>query len=398
MEVVQQAPRLMDLLTAECVKALTATCTQFRQDFRDRVTIIKMGNEQDQAMLHADKWPSLVIVVVSTTVSITEQLTAAGNLVTSYLSDREWSTMVRIQVGESTDDPIGCRSGFKRTVALMITASHQSSQNMDTKAHGIALARLATEWVAKARFICISMRSEPACMNPFKHLHMGDWPCLESINCLALCSNALPFRCFWGDSSSNLQIFHLMQCSLGVDMIQSLVTTCPHLRHVSLTGCNIDAAALACLNQARFSRLDYLSISITPLAWSSVRSLSNCDLPALQRLTLSNTNMSTLAAMHLAQGCWPNLTHLDLFDNQLNLEAVAYLIKGEWPLLQELSLLWTCVPEAAFAELGVADACKQFENKMSINRLPYMPISLLRSSSLVWPRLKALTVRDAAIF
>ncbi len=101
--------------------------------------------------------------------------------------------------------------------------------------------------------------------------------------------------------------------------------------------------------------------------------------------------------MHLAQGCWPNLTHLDLFDNQLSVEAVAYLIKGKCPLLQELSLSWTCVPEAAFAVLGVADACKQFENKMSCNRLHYMPVSLLlRSSFLVWPRLKALTVRNAS--
>lgn len=55
------------------------------------------------------------------------------------------------------------------------------------------------------------------------------------------------------------------------------------------------------------------------------------------------------------------------------------------------------MPEAAFAVLGVADACKQFENKVSCNRLRYMPVSLLRSSFLVWPRLKALTVREAAI-
>ncbi len=180
-------------------------------------------------------------------------------------------------------------------------------------------------------------------------------------------------------------------------MIQSLVTTCPHLCNLSLTGCKIDTAALACLNQARFSRLDNLSISITLLGWSGVWSLSSCDLPALQRLTLNNANLSALAAMHLAQGCWPKLMHLDLSDNQLNVEAVAYLVRGEWPLLQELSLLWTCVPEAAFAVLGVADACKQFENMTSRNKLHYMPVSLLRTSFLVWPRLKALTVRNALL-
>ena len=386
----------MELLTAECVKALTATCTQLRQDFRDHVTITKMENEQDQAMLCADKWPSLVMVVFSTTThSITEQLTATGNFATRYLSEREWATMVRIEVKESSDDSIGWRSGFKQTVALMVKASHQSSQNIDTKAYGVALASLATEWVVKARSIFKSIRSEPALMIPFKHLHLGDWQNLESISCIALRGgNALPFSCLWGDFSSNLQTFHMMQCSLGVDMIQSLVTTCPH---VSLTGCKIDAAALTCLSQARFSGPDILSISTTPLGWPSVQSLSSCDLPALQCLALGNTNLSALAAMHLAQGCWPNLTYLNLYDNQLNVEAVAYLIKGKWPLLQMLSLTWTCVPEAAFAVLGVADACEQFENKVSCNRLRYMPVSLLRSSFLVWPRLKALTVREAAI-
>ncbi len=394
MEVVQQAPRLMELLTAECVKALTATCTQFRQEFRDHVTIIKMTHEQDQAMLHADKWPSLVMVVISSTVSITEQM--SRDLVTSYLSEREWATMVRIEVKESADDSIGWRSGFKQTVALMVKASHQSSQDMDIKAYGVALARLATEWLAKARFIFISLNSEPASMNPFEHVHMGDWPCLDSIICQADYGNAPPVSCFWDDSSSNLQTFEMMQCSLAVDMIQSLVTTCPHLCDLGLTDCKIDAAALACLNQARFSTLDNLSITDTPLAWSSVRSLSSCDLPALQRLTLDNTNLSALAVMHLAQGCWPNLTHLDLFDNQLNVEAVAYLIKGRWPLLHKLSLSWTCVPIAAFEVLGITDARKRFENKMSCNRLRNMPVALLRSSFLVWPRLKTLTVQNAA--
>ena len=49
MEVVHEAPRFMELMTPECLKALTATCTQLRRDFRHRVTTITMTNEQDQA-------------------------------------------------------------------------------------------------------------------------------------------------------------------------------------------------------------------------------------------------------------------------------------------------------------------------------------------------------------
>ncbi len=128
-------------------------------------------------------------------------------------------------------------SDFKQSVALTVTASHQSSQDMDTKASGVALARLATEWVAKTRLIFMSLKSESAYMNPFKHLHMGDWPCLKRIVCHGQYGNVLPVSCFWGDSLSNLQDFTMIQCSLGADVIQSLVTTCPHLCNLSLTGC-----------------------------------------------------------------------------------------------------------------------------------------------------------------
>ena len=283
MEVVHQAPRLLELLTPEDVKALTATCTQLRQDFRHRVSTIKMTNDRDQAMLFADKWPNLVMVVISTTVSAAK---LPADLFTPYLLDREWATMVRIEVEEF--DPTKWRSGFKHSVALAVTASHQSCQDMDTKAYGVTLARLATEWVTKTRFIFIemSLTSESAYMKPCKHLHMGNWPCLERIFCSGQHGNVLPVSCFWGEHSSNLQSFKLVLCSLGANMVQSLVTTCPHLCNLSVIGCKIDTAALACLNQARFSRLYSLNICSTSLGWSGIQSLSSCDLPLLQRLTL----------------------------------------------------------------------------------------------------------------
>ena len=54
-DVAQQAPRFLELLIPEGLKALTATCTQLRQDFRSSVTTIQMTNYQDTAMLCAGK-------------------------------------------------------------------------------------------------------------------------------------------------------------------------------------------------------------------------------------------------------------------------------------------------------------------------------------------------------
>ena len=99
MDVVHEAPRLMELLTSASLKALTATCTQLRRNFHHRVTTITMTNEQDQAMLFANKWPRLVIVVISTRLSYEEEMTSLDDF-TPYLSKREWATMVRIKVEE----------------------------------------------------------------------------------------------------------------------------------------------------------------------------------------------------------------------------------------------------------------------------------------------------------
>ena len=250
-DLVQQAPRFLEMLTPEGVKALTATCTQLRQDFRSRVISIQITNDQDTAVLCADKWPSMVMVVVSTTVALGEGL--CGDRLKSYLFDQGWSTIVRLQLEQLPDGPTNQRSGGLQSAVLIVRASHQSSQDMHTRAHGSVLARFAIRWEAKTQSMRLFLDSDSVCVDPSRHLHMGKWSCLESIICHGRCGNALPVSCFWDDSSSDIHIIIMNMCSLGANMIQCLVTTCPHLYNLYFSACTIKAAALACLNQARFS-------------------------------------------------------------------------------------------------------------------------------------------------
>ena len=71
-------------------------------------------------------------------------------------------------------------------------------------------------------------------MDPLKHLHMGQWPCLKGIICHGQDDIALPVCWLWGDSASNLLLATTTQCSLDANIIQSLVTICPHLCSLSL--------------------------------------------------------------------------------------------------------------------------------------------------------------------
>ncbi len=239
-DVVQQAPRFLELLVPEGAKALTATCTQLRQDFRSSVTTIQMTNHQDTAMLYAKNWPSLVMVVISTTITpdehqfgdhvnshlsdttVTLDEHQFGDHAESTLSDRGWSTVVRLHFEQARDDPTNWRSACRQSEALIVKASHQSSPDMDTKAHGSALAHFATEWEPKAQLMAMCQDSNSVCMDPFKHLHMGKWPCLECIICQGQYGMELPVCWLSGDLSSNLQLAMMTQCSLGANMIQSL--------------------------------------------------------------------------------------------------------------------------------------------------------------------------------
>lgn len=388
-EVVQQTPRFMELLTPEGVKALTATCKKLRQGLRCSVTTIQLTN-QGIATLHADKWPSLVMVVVSSAYNFDQK--QSGSHPESYLPKREWSTLMSLIGHQASTNDV---SLVQQSVALVVRASHQSSQNLDTRAHDIALARLAKAWQGKTQSIRMYLNWWILQhMDPVKHLQTGSWPHLWFIIFYGNLGNALPISCFWGEGSSNVKQAEMSHCRLDAEAIQSLVTACPHLSVLTLAGCKLEAAALSCLNQACLSRQELLDLSENPQGRSGVRSLSSCHLPELYWLSLDDTKLDALAAMYLAQGQWPKLETLRLFDNQLNVEAVAYVVEGEWR--QKLGLSWTCVPEAAFAVLGVADACKQIENKRS-DSLHVWSVSLARSSFLVWPRLNALTVKNASL-
>lgn len=144
-------------------------------------------------------------------------------------------TIVRLYFEQIPDDSTIWTSACRQSVAMIVNASHQSSSDMDTMAHGIALVRFATRCEAKAQVMWMCQESESVLnMDPLKHLHMGQWPCLKGIICCGQDDIALPVCWLWGDCASNLLLATMTQCSLGASMIQSLVTICPHLCNLSL--------------------------------------------------------------------------------------------------------------------------------------------------------------------
>ena len=61
-EVLREAPRLLEVMPHKIVKQFTATCSQLRHEFRRQVISITINSAEDAAALSAKNWPCLVEV------------------------------------------------------------------------------------------------------------------------------------------------------------------------------------------------------------------------------------------------------------------------------------------------------------------------------------------------
>ncbi len=61
-EVLQEAPRLLEVMPHDIAKQFTATCSQLRREFRRQVASITINRAEDAAALSAKDWPCLVAV------------------------------------------------------------------------------------------------------------------------------------------------------------------------------------------------------------------------------------------------------------------------------------------------------------------------------------------------
>ena len=60
----QQAARLLQVLHAESLKAVSATCTVLNDLCRQKITVITVGCPKDLLQLQRKNWPSLMLICV----------------------------------------------------------------------------------------------------------------------------------------------------------------------------------------------------------------------------------------------------------------------------------------------------------------------------------------------
>jgi len=83
-DILQAAPRLAELLPPQGCKTLAASCTSMRTWHRARVTVIRVTDAQDMALLQPQEWPRLVTVMLDSTsdrlVSVADRINVRRSL------------------------------------------------------------------------------------------------------------------------------------------------------------------------------------------------------------------------------------------------------------------------------------------------------------------------------
>ena len=338
-DLIQQVPRLLELMPAGCFAALIATSTTHRSQIHNYVTSITISDPTHASDLISCSWPRLVKwtladqdshkiqnvqVTGDTTVAAASVLAKASMLsrwqlqlhsiqhsaaVAAEIAKGDWPSLVGLYLG---------RTGLTRAVVQELVAAN---------------------WPA---LTCLSPVKTPVDMGLLSLLSQARWPQLAylhlpSSKLLAIHELTemkkmlLPaMSIILSDETSVRSRKFSSSSSATIDW--SSITT------LDLTGQQVDTQMVTTLLHTGVNQLEFLVLNDVQLDAAAILQLAMSECPRLRSLLLSYTGLGSAAMSYLAQGKWPLLQHLHLEGNKLEDTALDELFTGEWPLLEELSL------------------------------------------------------------
>jgi len=374
-DLIQQVPRLLELLPSECLAALIATSTTHRSQIHDYVTSITISDPTHTGDLISCSWPRLLKWTLANqdshriqTIRVTCDMAVAAASVLAKASMRgRWQLQLECtQLSEAAAAEIA-----KGDWPFLIGLSFWHTKL--TRAFVQEL--VAANWPA---LTLLSFVDVPVDMGLLSLLSQARWPKLAFLNLFKV---RLRFH-----EGKEQQMQHLSAVSNAFSRMVSQEDTRQNssrssaLLHwasiilLNLTRQQIDTQMISKLSNFGVNQIQLHVFSCTQLDAAVILQLTKSECPSLQSATVYN-DLGNWAMSYLAQGKWPLLNVLDLHGSELEDTSLDELFRGESPLLEKLKLTVTSLHEKAntkwqgLSSDGVQEALRQPEQDLQVSEL-----------------------------
>ena len=397
-DILQAAPRLAELLPPQGCKTLAASCTSMRTWYRARVTVIRLTDPKDMALLQPHNWPRLVTVMSDST---NDHLKLVSEVVRIRSLPPTWTQLATVYLGAKccSRGASICTSLPRNTVAVLIQpAGLHMLQQQDKRPHACTLKKLIRQAASYVNDVVIAGDLGAPITELFAQHR---WPGLTHITMLGPGTIDADVVYHLGQFvSQSTQTFRCAHCHLTPEACSSLSDICrPGLSILCLSDCSLDTAAMHCLSKAVWSNLHLMDLSQNLLGDSGVGHLVSARLLSLRALSLRGTSLNAAALAALSAGNWPSLSHLYLQEDHIDIQGMQLLMQGAWPRLQHLGLTHHMLHEGVYALLEVRCWQQQCAEIVSDMQAPYRlgyaqekDTALSRLTGTTWPRLGTVAV------
>ena len=379
-DLIHQVPRLLELMTSECLAALIATSTTHRSQVHNYVTSITISDSTHASDLISCSWPRLVKWTLADldshsiqTIRVTCDMTVPA---ASLLAKASMLSKWQLQLDASQLSAAVAAEIAKGDWPFLVGLYFWHAK----------LTRAAVEELVAANWPALTLLSSVAMsmhMDVLSLLSQARWPQLALLNLFntmlastqegeeleaqlspimsdvlsRMVSNADPDR----TSSSSSAISATFDWSSIIMM--------------SLAYQQIDTQMVTKLLHTGVNQIQELGLACILLDAAAILELTQAECPNLRWLGLYHTGLGSAAMLYLAQGKWPLLDKLVLEGNILEDGAADELFKGKWPLLKKLKLTVrslrgkTITKWLGLSSVSLQEALRQPEQDLQIREL-----------------------------
>jgi len=290
-DIVHSAPRMLEMLDPESLKAVSATCSFLHSCVCQGVTALTLPNYHHLRLLKPQRWPSLYVVCINSyddTDPVCDQ-EAKSDL---HHIGHKWlllAYMIHEGLHDTSNNNVEECEFTDRLALLFIRplAEHLDAHGLASgQVHLQAMGRLAKNGkAAERRSLWVSFTAKAECI--LAQLAKLTWPNVVDMVLVNM-----------GHGVGTNAFLHLSMTSL------------PSLKTLMIVNNRLGA-----------------------------QQLSSANWPCLEALSIkATTGMDATTVQQLAQGKWPLLKTLNLSCSDLDQCAIVHLVQGNWPLLKRLTL------------------------------------------------------------